>query len=1098
LEAQTACNACEKGKYGGKGKYGKKVRLSCSDCEIGKFQNKEASLLCLPCSPGKFQNTISSESCEDCADDEYQGERGSSSCKKRVEGYVVDSARISQTRIPEGSFRNGTASELCPRGYHGVRTRENCEACSRGTYSFPGAIKNKDCKDCDAGKFANKTGTSECSKCDENKLEYQDEKGKFGCKLCTEGKVPVGNNCENPSTNNSLPVPNMPDIVLLQSKMSTILNVSWSVEAMTAVNEIPKGYDVQLCTDPDPDFGKLTTQTLSEVKTNIIVPIDRPTWSDVTYVRVRSVGNGTQRSIWSLISKKWTVASDCSPPEDQYLNITGRDPIEWQCEKCPSGADCNQDSTIRNLFPKPNHWRVPWAPLEDQFERCPFFGDCVVSNGTDGCVNGTTGPLCAVCQEGYVRRNRCVECSSEDVAIRVVGVLIMFLLFFIVVCTQRARLRRLYRKYGALWRDIVRILTINISFMQINASLPSILDIEWPESYLAFLSQVNFVNFDILTVLGMPCVTPMDFRLSVGVAGLVPLCIALVGGLMYLHRRMNFKKSADMIIHHNVLKREAAQYLFDVLDVQESHTIDVHEFQHLLVFLGHQNSSKKHATKLMQTVLEHTAGTLFYRSKKELSRDQFLTAVTSGEIEGLTHSGNKWVEVVERERVFTSYAAGTMILFLLIHAPVSQQVFYYFDQHDVKSVQTVPSTYNFSSNGNWMVGDNLTTCGKFLRSDYSIEYGQGHWLEFLPITVAILLIFVLGLPLAIIVTLFRNRHHLHSPHNRRRLGFIYKPFVVGAEYWELHEVFRKMILMSLLIFVPSQTKAAIAILICVITVATLNYVRPHKNFVVFWVAETSFILTTFKYLTSIFIVTQQADGEYSQTKGSLGIVLIFLDVSMMLGSIVAMIAVGVLVKKAKKMSKDDGSISPLTDVVPIRKYSLRNFSEADIRKAAQHAKAERTEEEAEKAHNAAVQEIELHKTLASTRLQRRLHKRKKTIVHGVLAGSSTLVVGVLLLAQINGIYATCPSKLRSSDCSGSTLSVCSSRTCTKYPIYIDNVDKPCKNSPSYNGYSCCLKKGEYLLGSTTSFFDSNSYATKYVVCAVSPCLMLRCFITSLS
>ena len=243
--------------------------------------------------------------------------------------------------------------------------------------------------------------------------------------------------------------------------------------------------------------------------------------------------------------------------------------------------------------------------------------------------------------------------------------------------------------------------------MQINASLPTILEIDWPESYLRFLAEVDFVNLDVLTVLGMPCVTPMDFRLSVAVAGLAPLVIATIAGFMYVHRRLHGRrKAADLVLHDDVLKREAAQYLFDVLDVEESQTIDVYEFQHLLTFLGHRHSSEKHAADLMHTVLEHTGGKAASRNN-ELTRDQFLTAITSGEIEGLTHSGSKWVDVVERERLFTSYLAGTMILFLLIHAPVSQRVFYYFDEHDVKS-------YYLTDVG--MMG------GKYLRSDYSIEY----------------------------------------------------------------------------------------------------------------------------------------------------------------------------------------------------------------------------------------------------------------------------------------------------------------------------------------------------------------------------------------
>jgi hypothetical protein len=31
----------------------------------------------------------------------------------------------------------------------------------------------------------------------------------------------------------------------------------------------------------------------------------------------------------------------------------------------------------------------------------------------------------------------------------------------------------------ALWRDFLRVLSINITFAQINSSLPTVLDIQW-------------------------------------------------------------------------------------------------------------------------------------------------------------------------------------------------------------------------------------------------------------------------------------------------------------------------------------------------------------------------------------------------------------------------------------------------------------------------------------------------------------------------------------------------------------------------------------------------------------------------------------------
>ena len=59
---------------------------------------------------------------------------------------------------------------------------------------------------------------------------------------------------------------------------------------------------------------------------------------------------------------------------------------------------------------------------------------------------------------------------------------------------------------------------------------------------------------------------------------------------MYCHRRCNTRKATNLVVHDKTLRREAAQYLFDVLDVEESQTIDCEEFQHLLTFLGNRGT----------------------------------------------------------------------------------------------------------------------------------------------------------------------------------------------------------------------------------------------------------------------------------------------------------------------------------------------------------------------------------------------------------------------------------------------------------------------------------------------------------------------------
>ena len=51
------------------------------------------------------------------------------------------------------------------------------------------------------------------------------------------------------------------------------------------------------------------------------------------------------------------------------------------------------------------------------FYKCPYLGTCLGGNDTDGrCIDGhsdTVGPVCAVCDEGYViQGERCVLCPG--------------------------------------------------------------------------------------------------------------------------------------------------------------------------------------------------------------------------------------------------------------------------------------------------------------------------------------------------------------------------------------------------------------------------------------------------------------------------------------------------------------------------------------------------------------------------------------------------------------------------------------------------------------------------------------------------------------
>ena len=48
------------------------------------------------------------------------------------------------------------------------------------------------------------------------------------------------------------------------------------------------------------------------------------------------------------------------------------------------------------------------------------------------------------------------------------------------------------RKLKAAWKELVNVLKLNIDFMQIGNSMPSVLAVEWPK---VFLEWVNLFQF---------------------------------------------------------------------------------------------------------------------------------------------------------------------------------------------------------------------------------------------------------------------------------------------------------------------------------------------------------------------------------------------------------------------------------------------------------------------------------------------------------------------------------------------------------------------------------------------------------------------------
>jgi hypothetical protein len=210
---------------------------------------------------------------------------------------------------------------------------------------------------------------------------------------------------------------------------------------------------------------------------------------------------------------------------------------------------------------------------------------------------------------------------------------------------------------------------------------------------------------------------------------------------------------------------------------------------------------------------------------------------------------------MKQQMLWVQYMSTTVQILFLVHTPLTAKVFQYFDCHEL---------------GNAM---------KKLRQDYSLECYTGQHETFLPVAIVLLVGFSLFLPLLLSYWLFHSRQSLHTPSTRATLGWLYSRFTKGAEFWDVFEMLRTTCLSGGLLLLPDNIRATFALLICMISCCTFNYLHPPRNNIVFWVAEATLLVTTLKYLIAVVGMNELGPQEKIQ----LGYVLVGLDVCLIVG-----------------------------------------------------------------------------------------------------------------------------------------------------------------------------------------------------------------------
>ena len=70
--------------------------------------------------------------------------------------------------------------------------------------------------------------------------------------------------------------------------------------------------------------------------------------------------------------------------------------------------------------------------------------------------------------------------------------------------------------------------------------------------------------------------------------------------------------------------------------------------------------------------------------------------------------------------------------------------------------------------------------------------------------------FTILLPGTISYYLWNHWNDLYSTKTNQRIGWLYEPFVRGAEFWQVHDLMMKMVLTGMLIYVPPTSRANVS------------------------------------------------------------------------------------------------------------------------------------------------------------------------------------------------------------------------------------------------------------------------------------------------
>ena len=228
----------------------------------------------------------------------------------------------------------------------------------------------------------------------------------------------------------------------------------------------------------------------------------------------------------------------------------------------------------------------------------------------------------------------------------------------------------------------------SITYIQISTSIPTVIRVPWPEIYIDFLKLFEFVNLDLVAMLGMKCLGGefWDFRAKILSLFTVPLVFIAICLARVWYSKVKLSRLDRNSRTWRNIQVASASYLFDIVDHDQSGNIELPEFVNLLHHIEYHKSMEDSEVESLFREMggsnqedfdEHGHPFTVIR----LSRDKFISDANF--IPVLEKINVEWAFTSEFNRIWSVSMSHMLIILFLMHAPISKMLFAFFACHNV-------------------------------------------------------------------------------------------------------------------------------------------------------------------------------------------------------------------------------------------------------------------------------------------------------------------------------------------------------------------------------------------------------------------------------